>query len=110
DFARTRTRTGPTMWLIDTATLRLKHTIHDDQYRYAILSHTWGEDEVTHQDLLNSPETAKQKAGYMKIEFTCAQARKDSLAYVWVDTCCIDKTSSAEFSEASSLVTARDAG
>ncbi|KAF2201152.1 hypothetical protein GQ43DRAFT_448996 [Delitschia confertaspora ATCC 74209] len=30
----------------------------------------------------------------------CQQARQDNLAYVWIDTCCIDKSSSAELSEA----------
>jgi hypothetical protein len=37
--------------------------------------------------------------GYKKIEFTCKQAAKDGVEYVWVDTCCIDKSSSAELSE-----------
>ncbi|KAH8685328.1 hypothetical protein BGZ61DRAFT_303407, partial [Ilyonectria robusta] len=47
------------------------------------------------------PEPAtKLKAGYLKIEQTCKEARKRGLRYVWVDTCCIDKTSSAELSEA----------
>ncbi|KAI3327717.1 HET-domain-containing protein [Xylariaceae sp. AK1471] len=38
--------------------------------------------------------------GYWKILRTCLQARKDGLNYLWVDTNCIDKTSSAELSEA----------
>nr|POE87388.1 vegetative incompatibility protein het-e-1 [Quercus suber] len=37
--------------------------------------------------------------GYRKIEYTCQQARLDELTYAWVDTCCIDKNSSAELSE-----------
>ncbi|KAJ4176959.1 hypothetical protein NW755_014126, partial [Fusarium falciforme] len=40
------------------------------------------------------------RAGYKKITQTCQQALKDRIEYVWVDTCCIDKTSSAELSEA----------
>ncbi len=40
------------------------------------------------------------KAGYAKIKGCCRQAQEDGLAYAWVDTCCIDKTSSAELSEA----------
>ncbi|KAF4628955.1 hypothetical protein G7Y89_g9198 [Cudoniella acicularis] len=71
----------------------------DDQIpRYAILSHTWGKEEVTFEDLQN--DTGKNKAGYNKIQFCGEQANKDGLKYFWVDTCCIDKKSSAELSEA----------
>ncbi len=38
--------------------------------------------------------------GYAKIEGCCAQARADGWEYAWVDSCCIDKSSSAELSEA----------
>jgi hypothetical protein len=67
---------------------------------YAILSHTWGADheEVTFTDLIEG--TGKSKAGYCKLTFCGKQAAKDNLQYFWVDTCCIDKTSSAELSEA----------
>ena len=40
------------------------------------------------------------KAGWTKVLNTCLQACKDELDYVWIDTCCIDKRSSAELSEA----------
>jgi len=66
--------------------------------KYAILSHTWGENEVTFQDIHQSH--ALSMTGYEKIEYLCDQARKDDLQYAWIDTCCIDKTSSAELSEA----------
>ncbi|KAH7325748.1 heterokaryon incompatibility protein-domain-containing protein [Stachybotrys elegans] len=65
---------------------------------YAILSHTWGDDEVTLQEL-HSPESHK-KRGYAKILACCRQALVDTLEWVWIDTCCIDKTSSVELSEA----------
>ncbi|PVH70703.1 heterokaryon incompatibility [Cadophora sp. DSE1049] len=67
---------------------------------YAILSHTWGEDdeEVTFQDLTQG--VGKSKAGYGKIRFCGRRAAKDSLQYVWIDTCCIDKSNSTELSEA----------
>src|SRR5690242_16631266 len=67
---------------------------------YAILSHTWGldHDEVTFQDIAHG--TAKLKPGYTKIHFCGMQALTDGLKYFWVDTCCIDKSSSAELSEA----------
>jgi len=65
---------------------------------YAILSHRWEAGEVTFKDLTDG--TSKGKAGYGKIQFCGEQARRDKLEYFWVDTCCIDKSSSAELSEA----------
>ncbi|KAK4223149.1 heterokaryon incompatibility protein-domain-containing protein [Podospora fimiseda] len=68
---------------------------------YVILSHTWGPEEVSFQDLSLLPKSAlKKKAGYGKIEGCCTRAVQDGYEYCWVDTCCIDKTSSAELSEA----------
>jgi hypothetical protein len=67
---------------------------------YAILSHTWDSDEVTFSDF-NGPKTKiRNKKGYKKIKHCCEQARKDGFEYAWVDTCCIDKSSSSELSEA----------
>ena len=40
------------------------------------------------------------KTGFSKIRFCGEQARRDRLLYFWVDTCCIDKSSSAELTEA----------
>jgi hypothetical protein len=67
---------------------------------YAILSHTWGSDndEVTFADLENGTRT--HIVGYRKLDFCAEQAAKDNLQYFWVDTCCIDKSSSAELEEA----------
>jgi ankyrin repeat protein len=44
--------------------------------------------------------TGKDKPGYKKIRFCEEQANLDDLQYFWIDTCCIDKRSSAELSEA----------
>jgi hypothetical protein len=67
---------------------------------YAILSHTWGVDheEVTFGDIMEG--TGKGKPGYSKIHFCGEQAAKEGLRYFWVDTCCIDKSGTAELSEA----------
>jgi hypothetical protein len=67
---------------------------------YAILSHTWGDDgdEVTFKDLIDG--SGKTKCGYDKIQFCVTQARNDQLQYVWIDTCCINKSDGAELSEA----------
>ncbi|KAG9186168.1 hypothetical protein G6011_02724 [Alternaria panax] len=72
---------------------------------YAILSHTWGPDEVTLQHFTEESQghndnSLKSSRGYWKIIKACQQALQDGFHYVWVDTCCIEKTSSAELSEA----------
>ncbi|KAI6143099.1 heterokaryon incompatibility protein-domain-containing protein, partial [Pisolithus tinctorius] len=54
---------------------------NDETTIYAILSHRWGD-------------------GSEKIIKSCEQARKDGYEWLWIDTCCIDKRSSAELSEA----------
>ncbi|KAK2594005.1 hypothetical protein QQS21_008267 [Conoideocrella luteorostrata] len=69
---------------------------------YAILSHTWrGELEATFQDVtLAADKTNENDPSFDKLYFCGQQAKKDKLQYFWVDTCCIDKSSSAELSEA----------
>lgn len=67
---------------------------------YAILSHTWGQEEVSYNDILKSDGKEKGKIGYEKIRFCAGQAARDGLKYIWVDTCCINKSSDAELSEA----------
>ncbi|KAK7914212.1 HET-domain-containing protein [Apiospora marii] len=103
------------MRLIAVDSFLVKDFIGDDTPPYAILSHTWGPGEVTLQDMhvefgggdedAHDPNTtprarASTKEGFRKIRYTCEQAAKDGLEWAWVDTCCIDKTSSAELSEA----------
>ena len=80
--------------------LSLTEFVGQEIPRYAILSHTWGrsETELTLQDVMNG--TGRKKAGYKKVVACGKQAAQDSLQYFWCDTCCIDKTSSAELSEA----------
>ena len=66
--------------------------------KYAILSHCWGIREVTFQDI-NGPHW-RQMTGAIKIELAAAYCYKNNYDYIWIDTCCIDKTSSAELLEA----------
>ncbi|KAK1760341.1 vegetative incompatibility protein HET-E-1 [Echria macrotheca] len=89
------------MWLINTETLRLK-SFQVTAPRYAILSHRWGcdEDEVTFDQWQDDHDKISSKPGYLKIVQACKQAQADDLEYLWVDTNCIDKRSSAELSEA----------
>jgi Heterokaryon incompatibility protein (HET) len=65
---------------------------------YAILSHTWTHDEVTFDDM-RDVAFATTRSGFAKILAACEKAQHHGLAYIWVDTCCIDKSSSAELSE-----------
>ncbi|KAI0839112.1 HET-domain-containing protein [Hypoxylon sp. FL0890] len=70
--------------------------------KYAVLSHRWGDDEVSYHDWLARslrPEL-RDRRGFQKIQRCCEQAIKDDIDWVWIDTCCIDKTSSQELSEA----------
>ncbi|KAL4072665.1 heterokaryon incompatibility protein-domain-containing protein [Scleroderma yunnanense] len=76
---------------------------------YAILSHCWGrpQEEVHFKDMEDLArmdralrEKLQLRSGYQKILMSCEQARKDQLQWVWVDTCCINKESSAELTEA----------
>ena len=78
----------------------LTEFVGDGIPEYAILSHTWGAngEEVTFKDLVD--HAGMSKAGYAKIHFCGKQAASDGLQYFWVDTCCIDKSSSAELTEA----------
>jgi hypothetical protein len=87
------------MRLINTETLELENFFGEDIPPYATLSHTWGNEEVTFQDM-QSLQQHHTKAGFLKIQGTCKLAQQHKLGYAWVDTCCIDKSSSAELTEA----------
>ncbi len=83
------------MWLIDVNTWKLKNFLGRDAFAetpYAILSHTWEDDEVSFQDMQNL-DVARQKPGCWKIWKTCEQAEADGLQYAWVDMCKSQTTS-----------------
>ncbi|KAK3400035.1 heterokaryon incompatibility protein-domain-containing protein [Sordaria brevicollis] len=130
------------MRLLNVETLQVELFDNGPRCAYAILSHTWGAEEVSFQDMqdlarapgpgtvspfvdsgynttsssrtntgtnnhfdFGSHGVAKtnpltSKKGYSKILGCCAKARTEGYRYVWIDTCCIDKSSSAELSEA----------
>lgn len=88
------------MKLIDTTTLELKEFFGNAIPTYAILSHTWEGDEVSYQDFILPRRSAEESKGFLKIDQTCILARESGIRYAWIDTCCIDKTSSAELTEA----------
>lgn len=88
------------MRLINAKTWELEEFIASEgRPDYAILSHRWvhGE-EVTFRDMKGTHR--HWMPGWSKIRSCCHQAVQDGLTHAWVDTCCIDKDSSAELSEA----------
>lgn len=87
------------MWLINAHTLKLEEVWGESVKEYAILSHRWEDGEVSFQDMQN-PAMASTKKGFAKIRKSCEHAVNDGYNNVWVDTCCINKDSSAELSEA----------
>jgi len=89
------------MRLLHVETLELREFYDDQTPPYAILSHTWGDDaeELSLHDIL-AGEPFKDGIGIKKLRGSCAQARAEGLNYVWIDTCCIDKTNLVELSEA----------
>ncbi|KAI0529889.1 heterokaryon incompatibility protein-domain-containing protein [Xylaria digitata] len=89
------------MRLLNARTRQIHNFVSEDIEEFAILSHTWGPGEVTLQDWQSlSTAELELKEGYRKIDHCCKQALEDGYGWVWIDTCCIDKSSSAELSEA----------
>ncbi|KAH7140395.1 heterokaryon incompatibility protein-domain-containing protein, partial [Dactylonectria estremocensis] len=88
------------MRLINTKTRGLEEFYGQDiPGRYAILSHTWETEEVSFQEW-HFEGAASEKRGFSKINAAIDQAERHGMDYLWVDTNCIDKASSAELSEA----------
>lgn len=91
------------MRLLNTADrTTLRESLGHDAAPYAILSHCWahepGEEEVSYQQLVSGTYDAESQ-GWLKIANCCWIAESQGLEWAWIDTCCIDKTSSSELSE-----------
>lgn len=87
------------MRLIECSNKSFKEFTGQHRPAYAILSHTWDAEEVTFKNF-HKKSPRNSSGSRQKILDCCERALKDDLAYLWVDTCCIDKSSSAELSEA----------
>ena len=89
------------MRLINVKTSKFEEFPEHRAPSYAILSHTWGSDieELTFRDVKEG-KTKKLGVGSLKLRGCCEQAMKDHVDYIWIDTCCIDKTNLVELSEA----------
>ncbi|KAF2252882.1 HET-domain-containing protein [Trematosphaeria pertusa] len=89
------------MRLLHSQTLQFKVFNGERLPSFLILSHTWGDEEVNYQDMVFvQQEDIIGSAGFRKIQKTAEVAREHHYEYFWVDTCCIDKTNSAELQEA----------
>lgn len=104
------------MRLLDTNALALENFTGSEIPPYAILSHRWGVDEVSYQELccLTEPNQKRREAlegiwnisaakkeslGFRKILEICDFALRSGHAWIWIDTCCINRESSAEVEE-----------
>ncbi|RDX41416.1 HET-domain-containing protein [Lentinus brumalis] len=102
------------MWLLHTEKIQLRWLSSPNEVSYAALSHVWSDDEQTFQDTPHVAPLNGSLAGgalrkardrafrrpSLKIRKACARARHDGFRWLWIDTCCIDKTNSTELSEA----------
>ncbi|KAF3046342.1 hypothetical protein E8E12_002991 [Didymella heteroderae] len=120
------------MRLLGASTLEFESFHEDTVPPYAILSHTWGSQEITYQEMAflqklerlptelrqdrlyvaslmaaagldfsdANEDSIRRRKGFEKIQQTAGIARSRGLDFFWLDTCCIDKTSSAELQEA----------
>jgi len=96
------------MRLLHTTEIRLIEVYGEQVPPYAVLSHTWGDEEATLQEIQSlsqkyrewTDENVASISKLCKIRNSAAVARREGFDYIWIDTCCIDKTSSAELSEA----------
>ncbi|TBU37117.1 hypothetical protein BD309DRAFT_657196 [Dichomitus squalens] len=96
------------MWVLSTerAELTFFATPESVPGGYAILSHVWDETEQTFQDIkllhsCNVPADCNPRDfASSKVRNFCVLAESHGYQWAWIDTCCIDKASSAELSEA----------
>jgi hypothetical protein len=86
------------MRLINTSTILAEEFVGWEIPPYGILSHTWGAEEVLLTDL--PCRSSQSMRGFKKIEIACQLAKAEGLQHARTDTCCIDKCSSAELTEA----------
>ncbi|RPD57988.1 HET-domain-containing protein [Lentinus tigrinus ALCF2SS1-7] len=96
------------MWLLSTDRAELHHFISPDAVEegYAILSHVWDPQEQSFKDIRKLQKRCAltgqnpRDLASEKVKRCCEVAEQYNYKWVWIDSCCIDKTSSAELSEA----------
>ena len=70
------------MWLLDSSTLELQDFPSQKILHYAILSHTWGDSEVSFQDMRSASKEIRQTGGYAKVKRCYEQAVSDGFDFV----------------------------
>ncbi|TBU53873.1 hypothetical protein BD310DRAFT_887129 [Dichomitus squalens] len=95
------------MWLLSTKRAELHFFNGPEQVPggYAVLSHVWDQNEQSFQELRALQERCQghknpRDLASEKVRQCCWIAEIHGYKWIWNDTCCIDKTSSAELSEA----------
>lgn len=87
------------MRLINVKTYALQEFLGDNVPKYAILSHRWGSEEISFLDMSRISDV-EHKQGFQQLKMLCQIAKMAGFDFAWMDTCCINKDSSAELSEA----------
>jgi Heterokaryon incompatibility protein (HET) len=87
------------MRLLNTTTLTLFEFHGSPIPLFAILSHRWEENEIAFQDVQD--HTNLTAYGWTKLQKACHFARESGNHFLWIDTCCIDKTSTSKQRSAS---------
>jgi hypothetical protein len=75
------------MRLINTRSRQFEEFVGSKIPKYAILSHTWEEEEVSYDDYIACRHKQHKMKGFEKIDMTCKMAVEDAIQYAWVDTC-----------------------
>jgi hypothetical protein len=94
------------MRLLNAKTLKLQEFHPGQEPEYSILSHTWGSREITYEDIAANGGRLPSTGASLKIRNFCRKASENNpigrqtVSWVWVDTCCINKSSSSELQEA----------
>ncbi|KAK5674004.1 hypothetical protein LTS10_013242 [Elasticomyces elasticus] len=89
------------MRLLNVGSLEFAEFQDDDRPPYVAASHRWlGDGEATFQDIRDRRNTSGD--GYQKVGAFAAYVREhlSPIQWLWVDTCCINRDSAAELSEA----------
>ncbi|KAI1740014.1 hypothetical protein F4680DRAFT_130831 [Xylaria scruposa] len=97
------------MRVLDTTTFELQEAAYIEDFEkdgYAILSHCWiSNPEIVYQALPKHIEELRygkrplSSPAVDKIHGACETARKEGYKWMWIDTCCIDKSSTQELRE-----------
>ena len=81
------------MRLLNLATLDLEEYPDDQPHpQYVAISHLWGPEEITYDDIVSKSEAAKAKPGYTKILKVRDLIRDFGISHMYIDVCCLKPT------------------